>query len=57
MEPGEDPSEVAQVGLEQCLPWKHGFAELKEEKSLKDFVSIKTLKRMENDLLGNYTPY
>jgi len=38
VEPGDEPNEVAQVGLEQYLSWNHGFAELNEEKSLKAFV-------------------
>lgn len=33
-----------------------GFAEVNEEKSLKYFVSIKTLKKLKTELLGNFMP-
>lgn len=56
-EPGEEHGEVAQVGLEQFLSWKHGFAELSGEKKLNVFVSIKPLQIMECNLKGNYMSY
>lgn len=36
-EPGEEHGEVAQVGLEQFLSWKHGFAKLSGEKKSQCF--------------------
>lgn len=47
--------EVAQVGLEQFLPWKH--AELHGEKNLNAFASIKPLQIMKCNLKGNYMLY